>query len=157
MEIIYKDLRPILPDDTPKYITEFVNACWNKNSNERPSARDAYNFLDKLKNSLENDMIKDVDEEGSKEFIDCVIKYRGDDEKRKNGTPTGIKSSAVHREAHYISRTLDTISDYPKSPLRSYNFADSKQHHLKLSYDINESSPKENDKKEIQMDVDTKP
>jgi serine/threonine protein kinase len=115
---ICKGLRPKISKDTPKLLADLIMKCWDAKPENRPSAKELYQILDKLddekrdKNSEIYSQIEECDKISESKF-----KNRSSEDKSKN--------LQTHPQAIYTSRLLN-FKNLPEpvnsSDLSSFQF-----------------------------------
>ncbi|EXX51079.1 uncharacterized protein OCT59_002182 [Rhizophagus irregularis] len=116
---ICKGLRPNIFEYTPKLLAELIIECWDAKAENRPTAKELYQTLNKWCNSFR---FKDSDIKSQVNEYDDKIKLNRRSEKRSNNIQT-------HPQAIYTSRLLNfknlpepVNSDITKTTLHSECF-----------------------------------
>ncbi|EXX53116.1 Cla4p [Rhizophagus irregularis DAOM 197198w] len=115
---ICKGLRPNIFKYTPKLLADLITKCWDAKADNRPTAKELYQTLNKWKNNKYDDSDIKSFKSQMKEYND-KIKLNRTSEKRANNIQT-------HPQAIYTSRLLNfknlpepVNSDATKTTLRS--------------------------------------
>ena len=115
---ICKGLRPKISKDTPKLLADLIMKCWDAKAENRPSAKELYQILNKWdnekrdKNSEIYSQIKECDKISESKFENRSSEYRS-------------KNLQTHPQAIYTSRLLN-FKNLPEpvnsSDLSSFQF-----------------------------------
>ncbi|CAG8657182.1 16697_t:CDS:2 [Acaulospora morrowiae] len=117
-------LRPVIPDDIPKFFAELIKMCWDAEPDKRPSMREVANILKYWRNhQVDRNFGKTVYKTSTcgheeKKSYDLTIfdSFQKAEEFRQfNGTSTADRFVRLHAEAFYYSRRLE-INPIPKPP-----------------------------------------
>ena len=97
---ICQGLRPEISEDTPKLLADLIMKCWNAKSDNRPTAKELFQILDKLNNGK-----YDYDSKIKSQIRECE-KIR--ENKLKNSSSENKpKNIQTHPQAIYTSRLLN--------------------------------------------------
>jgi len=98
---ICKGLRPKISEDTPKLLADLIMKCWDAKAENRPTAKELYQLLDKWNSEIDNyedseicSQIKECDKTSESKF-----KNRPNEDK--------FKKLQTHPQAIYTSRLLN--------------------------------------------------
>jgi hypothetical protein len=106
---ICKGLRPEISEDTPKLLADLIMKCWDDKSENRPTAYELYNILNKWKDECGNyyDVYDKMDKNS-----EIYIQIKECDKIRENkikNRPDKVKPKNIqtHPQAIYTSRLLN--------------------------------------------------
>ncbi|UZO10107.1 uncharacterized protein OCT59_001705 [Rhizophagus irregularis] len=123
---ICKGLRPNIFKYTPKLLTDLITKCWDAKAENRPTAKELYQTLNKWynywyknSNSTESQVYEDIDTESQVKEYNNKIKLNRTSEKRSNNIQTHPQSIYTSRLLNFKNLPEPVNSDATKTTLHS--------------------------------------
>ena len=106
---ICKGLRPKISNDTPKLLADLIMKCWDAKPENRPSAKDLYQILQKWYYEIRNNEYSDIEYNEDSEIYSQIKECNKISESKFKNRSSEDKSKNLqtHPQAIYTSRLLN--------------------------------------------------